>query len=50
LVGVALLAGTGWRLRSGQPPGRVTVGNIALYWHLVDIVWVFLFPVLYLSR
>jgi cytochrome c oxidase subunit 3 len=50
LVGVALLAGCGWRLRGAQPPSGVAVGNIGLYWHLVDIVWVFLFPVLYLSR
>lgn len=24
------------------------VDNIALYWHLVDLVWIFLFPLLYL--
>lgn len=26
------------------------VGNVALYWHLVDIVWVFLYPTFYLAR
>jgi cytochrome c oxidase subunit I+III len=26
----------------------VAVENIGLYWHLVDIVWVFLFPLFYL--
>jgi len=25
------------------------VENVGLYWHLVDIVWIFLFPLLYLS-
>lgn len=50
LVGVAMLAGCGWRLRGDDPPATVTVENIGLYWHLVDIVWVFLFPILYLSR
>jgi cytochrome c oxidase subunit 3 len=25
------------------------VGLTGLYWHLVDIVWIFLFPLLYLS-
>ncbi|HEY4193039.1 MAG TPA: cytochrome c oxidase subunit 3 [Mesorhizobium sp.] len=25
------------------------VGSIGLYWHFVDIVWVFLFPILYLA-
>jgi cytochrome c oxidase subunit 3 len=24
--------------------------NVGLYWHLVDIVWIFLFPTLYLAR
>jgi cytochrome c oxidase subunit 3 len=49
IVGVCLLAVSGWRLRSA-PPSIVAIGNIGLYWHLVDIVWVFLFPILYLSR
>jgi cytochrome c oxidase subunit III len=49
-VGVAMLAGCGWRLRGEDPPATVTVENIGLYWHLVDVVWVFLFPILYLSR
>lgn len=26
------------------------VEMVGLYWHLVDIVWIFLFPLLYLSR
>ncbi len=25
-----------------------TIENVALYWHFVDIVWIFLFPILYL--
>ena len=24
------------------------VEGVALYWHIVDIVWIFLFPMLYL--
>jgi cytochrome c oxidase subunit 3 len=24
------------------------VDNVALYWHLVDLVWIYLFPLLYL--
>ena len=50
LIGVAMLGGCAWRLRGADPPALVTVENIGLYWHLVDIVWVFLFPILYLSR
>lgn len=49
-IGVAMLAGCAWRLRGDDAPSTVVVENIGLYWHLVDIVWVFLFPVLYLSR
>ena len=26
------------------------VENVGLYWHLVDLVWIFLFPLLYLVR
>lgn len=49
IVGVCLLAGSGWRLRR-KAPSIVAIENVGLYWHLVDIVWVFLFPILYLSR
>lgn len=34
-----------------KPLGRGNAGlveNVALYWHFVDIVWIFLFPILYL--
>ena len=24
------------------------VENVGLYWHLVDLIWIFLFPLLYL--
>ncbi len=26
------------------------VENIGLYWHFVDIVWIFLFPLLYIAK
>lgn len=50
VVGLGLLGTMAWRLRGADPPGETTLGNIGLYWHLVDVVWVFLFPILYLSR
>jgi len=28
---------------------NVAVENVALYWHLVDVVWIFLWPLLYLT-
>ncbi|MEL6740558.1 MAG: hypothetical protein AAFP26_07885 [Planctomycetota bacterium] len=27
---------------------QLQLGILALYWHLVDLVWIFLFPLLYL--
>ena len=51
-VGIALVLGLTRRIRRVLPlPGRaVTVETSGLYWHLVDLVWVFLYPVLYLAR
>ncbi len=49
LVGIGLVAVLAARARSGRSrPTATTVGVSALYWHLVDIVWIFLFPLLYL--
>jgi len=31
-----------------QPQRYGAVENMGLYWHFVDIVWIFLFPLLYL--
>jgi cytochrome c oxidase subunit 3 len=50
LVGVCVIATIGvlvWRgkIRSGYTTPLVLAG---LYWHLVDIVWIFLFPLMYL--
>lgn len=50
IVGIGLLAGSSWRLYRRDPPSVVGIENVGLYWHLVDVVWVFLFPILYLSR
>ena len=39
----------GWRTRAGSTPNYYTpVEMSGLYWHFVDIVWIFLFPLLYL--
>ena len=26
------------------------VENVAIYWHFVDLVWIFLFPLLYIAK
>lgn len=50
LIGMGVLA---WAMRENLK-GRVTPGHFtaveigALYWHLVDLVWIYLFPLLYL--
>lgn len=49
-IGIALLSFIAWRLRRAPDPDAVLVENVGRYWHLVDIVWLFLFPILYLSR
>ncbi len=56
LHGIHVLVGMGlyvWLLsraaRDDFGPGYyVPVDSVALYWHLVDMIWIFLFPLLYL--
>lgn len=53
LAGLAMLSGLALGLAFGRvrlPRQFATVEITGLYWHLVDIVWVFLFPALYLAR
>jgi cytochrome c oxidase subunit 3 len=52
-VGVGLLAGIGAAAavkRLWLPQRATTIELVGLYWHLVDVIWVFLFPLLYLAR
>lgn len=48
LIGMALVAFLLARLRSPAAKGRWVEG-IGLYWHFVDLVWIFLYPMLYLA-
>jgi cytochrome c oxidase subunit 3 len=50
LIGIALLFWLIWRAHRGDfTAGYVApIENFGLYWHFVDIVWLFLFPLLYL--
>ncbi len=48
-IGVVIVARLAWLMRgltSLKIPDLVTVG---LYWHFVDTIWIFLYPLLYLS-
>jgi cytochrome c oxidase subunit 3 len=50
-VGLGVLASLIWPFGAARRDRAATLaGNAALYWHLVDIVWVFLYPTLYLAR
>jgi len=38
------------RRREFNSENYVAVENAGLYWHIVDLVWIFLFPLLYLVK
>ena len=50
IIGIGLLAWLIYRAQRGEfSSGYVApIENFGLYWHFVDIVWLFLFPLLYL--
>ncbi|HWY68977.1 MAG TPA: cytochrome c oxidase subunit 3 family protein [Terriglobales bacterium] len=50
IIGAGILIFLIWRAYKGAyPPHHYTmVENFGLYWHFVDIIWIFLFPLLYL--
>jgi cytochrome c oxidase subunit III len=50
IVGMIILLIVFFRIKSGRthPARYMFLENGALYWHLVDLIWIFLFPLLYL--
>ncbi|MFY9549976.1 MAG: cytochrome c oxidase subunit 3 family protein [Thermoanaerobaculia bacterium] len=50
IIGIGLLTWLIAKARAGafSPRYFSPVDNVGLYWHFVDIVWIFLFPLLYL--
>jgi cytochrome c oxidase subunit 3 len=50
IIGIAILVWLMWRSQRDEfTEGYVApIENFGLYWHFVDIVWLFLFPLLYL--
>lgn len=52
LVGIGVLLWVLMRARRGDfsPDYYSPVENVGLYWHIVDLVWIFLFPLLYLVK
>ena len=50
IIGIPILALLAWLARRGRfgPEYYTPVEMVGLYWHFVDIIWIFLFPLLYL--
>jgi len=52
IVGVIALVVIGFRVRrdTGSPRELVIFECGASYWHLIDLLWMFIFPLIYLAR
>ncbi len=50
ILGIFMFAGIIWLGMANKlgPQHAVTVENFGLYWHFVDLVWIFLFPLIYI--
>ena len=50
-LGMGVIAWMMWKVARGRfvPPADHPVALGAMYWHLVDIVWIFLWPLFYLT-
>lgn len=50
IAGMSAIAWVLWRTKRGDfsPAYSTPVHLVGLYWHLVDLVWIYLFPLLYL--
>jgi cytochrome c oxidase subunit III len=49
LIGITLVTWLALRIRRRGTEHRQVARLIGLYWHFVDIVWIFLFPLIYLA-
>jgi len=52
LIGVGVIMWLYFRAKRGEfnEENYSAVENVGLYWHLVDLIWIFLFPLLYLVQ
>jgi heme/copper-type cytochrome/quinol oxidase subunit 3 len=48
IVGMIIMLWVANTARKGKDLHRVE--NVGLYWHFVDLVWIFLFPLLYIAK
>jgi nitric oxide reductase NorE protein len=49
-LGITALVLLGRLMRTGSPPSMRLIEAGATYWHMVDLLWIVLFPLLYLLR
>jgi len=48
LVGMTVMIIIMFQIRKGQNLHRVELAG--MYWHMVDLIWIFLFPLLYIAK
>ena len=48
IAGAIMMAIVSFRARAGKELQQVEL--VGLYWHFVDLVWIFLFPLLYIAK
>jgi cytochrome c oxidase subunit 3 len=50
IIGMIAISILAWQARRGRYSSvyYTPVENVGLYWHVVDIIWIFLFPLMYL--
>ena len=46
-IGIVMVLTLAARTGAGHPPRRPVLRMVGLYWHFVDVVWIFLFPLIY---
>jgi cytochrome c oxidase subunit 3 len=48
-IGICFVAFAAVAISRDRLPGGLSIRILGLYWHFVDIVWIFLFPAIYLA-
>ena len=50
LIGMGLILWVAWKAHRGafSPEYYTAVEGVGLFWHVVDLIWIYLFPLLYL--
>jgi cytochrome c oxidase subunit 3 len=51
IIGIIAIGILAWKARKGDKYTSVwytPVENVGLYWHIVDVIWIFVFPLMYL--